>query len=77
MNHKLILTRGIALIMVMLVVTGCATPQTDSSPTSAPQSCPTSAPLSCPTAAAQAVPESNGLAMGIYGRHSDKRRHHL
>ncbi len=34
MNHKLILTRGIALIMVMLVVTGCATPQAAPCPTS-------------------------------------------
>ncbi|MFZ0534649.1 MAG: hypothetical protein WAM09_15850 [Anaerolineales bacterium] len=67
MNHKLILTRGIALILVMLVVTGCATPQAKPCPTSAPQACPTtelpsfptSVPQSCPTAAGQAVPEMN------------------
>ncbi len=75
MNHKLIMTRAIAFIVVMLVVTGCATPQVEPSPTNAPQSCPTNAPqscpnsepqscpttasLSCPTAAAQALPEMN------------------
>jgi hypothetical protein len=51
MNHKLILTRIIVLIVVMLVVTGCAT--------STATPCPTSAPQSCPTAAAQALPEVN------------------
>jgi len=67
MNHKLILTRGIALIVVMLVVTGCATPQADPSPTSAPQSCPTSELQSCPTTAAQAVPEMNAWRWGYTG----------
>ena len=72
MNHKLIMTRAIAFIVVMLVVTGCATPQVEPSPTNAPQSCqtsepqscPTTASLSCPTAAAQALPEMNAWRWG-------------
>lgn len=67
MNHKLILTRGIALIMVMLVVTGCATPQAAPCPTAIPQSCPTIASQSCPTAAAQALPETNAWRWGYTG----------
>jgi len=75
MNHNLIMTRGIALIMVMLVVTGCATPQADSCPTAIPQSCPTIASQSCPTAesqacptaAAQAVPEMSAWRWGYTG----------
>jgi hypothetical protein len=51
MNHKLILIRLIALIVVMVLVTGCATP------TATP--CPTNEPQSCPTAAAKALPEVN------------------
>jgi hypothetical protein len=59
MNHKLILTSVIALFMVMLVVTGCATPKATP--------CPTSAPQSCPTVAAQALPEVNGWRWSYTG----------
>jgi len=59
MNHKMILTRGIAVIVVMLVVTGCATPQVDP--------CPTTAPQACPTVAAQAMPKVNAWRWGYTG----------
>jgi hypothetical protein len=75
MNHKLILTRVIALIVVMLVVAGCTAPKAEACPTTSPQSCPTteaqscptSAPLSCPTTAAQAVPEMSAWRLGFTG----------
>jgi len=75
MNHNLIMTRGLAHIMVMLVVTGCATPQADTCPTAIPQSCPTIASQSCPTAesqacptaAAQTVPEMSAWRWGFTG----------
>ena len=75
MNHKQILTRGIALILVMLVVAACTAPSAAPCPTIAPQSCPTNASQSCPTnapqssptAAMQAVPEMNAWRWGFTG----------
>ena len=75
MNHKQILTRGIALILVMLVIAGCAAPTATPCPTTVPQSCPTSAMKdcptaavqSCPTAAAQAPPTPNAWRSGYTG----------
>lgn len=56
MNHTKYVHRAITLLLVTLVLAGCATPATAPAalPTAAP--CPTSAPQSCPTAAALAVP---------------------
>jgi hypothetical protein len=56
MNHKQILTRGIAFIMIMLFVAGCAAPASTTDPTTIPQPCPTNSPVSCPTIAAQSCP---------------------
>ncbi len=56
MNHKRNLIRGFTLILVMLVVAGCAAPTATSCPTTVPQSCPTTAMQECPTAAVQSCP---------------------
>jgi hypothetical protein len=58
MNHKRNLIRGFTLILVMLVIAGCA------APTEA-QSCPTTAPQSCPTAGAQAMPETDAFRKNL------------
>jgi len=50
MNQKRFFTRGMILLLVILL-TACATPKATP--------CPTSTPQSCPTAEAQAVPEMN------------------
>ncbi len=67
MNHKLNMARVIALIVVTLVVIGCATPAVEPCPTNVPQSCPTSVSQSCPTTAARAVPEMNAWRFGYTG----------
>jgi hypothetical protein len=64
MNHKQILIRGFVLILVMLVVAGCAGPTATPYPTTIPQSCPTTASVSCPTAAVKAMPEMNAWRLG-------------
>src|SRR4030042_3531731 len=56
MNHKRNLIRGFTLILVILVVAGCAAPTATSCPTTVPQSCPTTAMKACPTAALQSCP---------------------
>lgn len=61
MNHRKIIARGITLILVMIMLAGCAAPAVV--PTTAP--CPTSAPQSCPTAAAQAMPEISGWRWAV------------
>ncbi len=61
MNHTRNLIRGFTLILVMLVIAGCAAPTATSSPTTEAQSCPTTAPQSCPTAGAQAMPETDAF----------------
>jgi hypothetical protein len=67
MNHNKVLTRGIMLVSIAILVTGCAASQTTTSPTTAPQTCPTSETQSCPTAAAQAMPEVNAWRWGYTG----------
>jgi hypothetical protein len=65
MNHKKPVIQGMILILIVLVLAGCATSAATPCPTSIPQSCPTvalqecptAAILSCPTAAPQAMPE--------------------
>ena len=56
MNHNKFLIRGFALILVTLVVTGCASPTATPCPTAVPQQCPTAAKQECPTAAVQSCP---------------------
>ena len=56
MNHNKFVIRGIALILVMLVVAGCAAPTATPCPTTASFSCPTAAVQECPTAAVQSCP---------------------
>ncbi len=58
MNRKTILTRVILLIL-MVITTACAKPQ--STP------CPTSQPQSCPTAASLAMPEISGFRWAYSG----------
>jgi len=65
MNHKRNLIRGFTLILVMLVIAGCAAPTATSSPTTEAQSCPTTAPQSCPTAGAQAMPETDAFRKNL------------
>jgi hypothetical protein len=50
MNHKQFLTRGIILVLVMLL-TACAAPKATP--------CPTTVPQSCPTAVAQVSTDNN------------------
>ncbi len=54
----------ISLLIVVLVVTACATPKTTSVPTAAALSCPTAAPLTCPTSAVKANPLTNAWRWG-------------
>jgi hypothetical protein len=63
MNHKQILTRGIALILVILFVAGCAASTATPCPTTAPQSCPTAAMQECPAAGVQSCPTAGAQAM--------------
>jgi hypothetical protein len=56
MNHKQHFTHGIMLVLVVLL-TACATP------TATP--CPTTVPQSCPTAAAQAMPETDAFRKNL------------
>jgi hypothetical protein len=80
MNHKQLFTHGFMLILVILL-SACATTKSTSNPTAAPVSCPTSAAQACPTiapqacpniqecptAAAQAVPEMSAWRWGYTG----------
>jgi hypothetical protein len=66
MNHKQLFTHGFMLILVILL-SACATTKSTSNPTAAPVSCPTSAAQACPTAAAQAVPEMSAWRLGFTG----------
>jgi hypothetical protein len=58
MNHKQLFTRGIMLVLAILL-TACATPTATS--------CPTTVPQSCPTVAAQAMPEMNAFRSNLSG----------
>ena len=58
MNHKRFFTRGMILVLVILL-TACAAPKATP--------CPTSEPQSCPTAAALAPPEMNAWRLGYTG----------
>ena len=68
MNAKRNIARGIILVLVSIVVAGCASPTPVSTlaplPTTAPLACPTTAPLSCPTALAQVPATPNEWRMG-------------
>jgi hypothetical protein len=68
MNAKQNIARGIILVLVSIVVAGCASATPVSTPvllpTTAPLACPTSAPLSCPTALAQVPATPNEWRMG-------------
>jgi hypothetical protein len=57
MNHNKLVIPAIALILVTLVVVGCA------APTATP--CPTAVPQSCPTAGAQAMPEIDAFRKNL------------
>ena len=59
MNHKQLFTHGIMLVLVVLL-TACATPTATPCPTNAPQSCPT-------TAMVQAPPTPNAWRPGYTG----------
>ncbi len=59
MNHKHYFFRSVILLLVMLIVGGCAATEADVSATLAPQTCPTAEPLSCPSVATQVCP-TNG-----------------
>jgi len=67
MKRSRVYTLAVCVLLVGLVVSGCAAPKAEPCPTTVPQSCPTtsvqscptSVPQSCPTAAAQAMPEMN------------------
>jgi hypothetical protein len=63
MNRYKFVIRGIALILVMLVVAACAAPMATPGPTNAPQSCPTTLPISCPTCEPQSCPTAAAQAM--------------
>jgi hypothetical protein len=63
MNHSKFVIRGIALILVTLVVAGCAAPTATPCPTTVTQSCPTAAVQECPTAAVQSCPTAGAQAM--------------
>lgn len=65
MKRSRVYPLAVSLLLVVLVVSGCAAPKTASVPTTAPLSCPTTAPLSCPTPAVQAVPEMNGWRLSM------------
>jgi hypothetical protein len=57
MNHNRLVIRAIALVLVMLVVVGCA------APTATP--CPTAIPQACPTAGAQSMPETDAFRKNL------------
>ena len=56
MKRSRVYTLAVSILLVMLVVSGCAAPKTASVQTTTPLSCPTTAPLSCPTTAALSNP---------------------
>jgi hypothetical protein len=56
MNHKKHVFQGMILLLVLLVVTGCAASKATPDQTTVTQACPTTIPLSCPTAALQECP---------------------
>jgi hypothetical protein len=63
MNHKKPVIQGIILIIIVVVLTGCATSAATPCPTSIPQSCPTVALQECPTAAIQSCPTAAPQSM--------------
>jgi hypothetical protein len=63
MNHNKFVIRTIALILVTVVVAGCASPTATPCPTAVPQQCPTAAMQECPTAAVQSCPTAAAQAM--------------
>ena len=62
MNHKQFFTRWIILVLIVLL-TACAAPKADTSPTTVPQTCPTAEPQSCPTTVPQSCPTDAAQAM--------------
>ncbi len=56
MKRSQIYPLAVILLLVVLVVSGCAAPTTVSIPTPTALSCPTAAPQACPTAVAQVMP---------------------
>ena len=73
MKRSRVYALEVLLVLVVLVVSGCAAPKAEPCPTTVPQSCPTTSvqscpttvPQSCPTAAAQAMPEMNAWRRSI------------
>jgi hypothetical protein len=63
MNHNKLVIPAIALILVTLVVVGCAAPTATPCPTAVPQSCPTAAKQECPSAVVQSCPTAGAQAM--------------
>ncbi len=69
MNRAKLVNQSIALVMVTLVLAGCAAPaalEAAPCPTSAPQACPTCPPQSCPPAAVQAIPTMTSWQKNYY-----------
>ena len=68
MKRSRVCTLAVSILLVGLVVAGCAAPKAEPCPTTVPQSCPTNTvqsctttvPQSCPTVGAQVVPPMSG-----------------
>jgi hypothetical protein len=63
MNHKRVSTIGTILVLIAIVLAGCAAAKADPCPTVEPLSCPTTAtcpePQACPTSAALSMPPAD------------------
>jgi hypothetical protein len=56
MKRSRVYALEVLLVLVVLVVSGCAAPKVELCPTTVPQSCPTTSVQSCPTSAPQSCP---------------------
>lgn len=62
MNHSRVYPLAVSILLVVVVVSGCAAPKTTPAPTTPAISCPTAAPPSCPTAAVQSKPTTSAVS---------------